>query len=90
MFVKYGGLDDGQDNNFRRIGQDWPVLAFAKSFKVAKKSHRILFALGHVRDPAIAYRPSVLDSVENLSLLYHQKWSSLEEVVSIIAARKGQ
>jgi len=83
MFVKYGGLDDGEDRRFRRIGEDWPVFAFAKSLRVGRIRKKVMFSLGHVRDPGISYRPSVLSQTESLSLLYMLKHSSLEELVGI-------
>lgn len=82
MFVKYGGLDDGLDKRFRRIGQDWPVFAFAKALNIRNDSQNVLFAIGHVRDPGISYRRSVLSQTESLSLLYMQTYGSLEKLVS--------
>lgn len=81
MFVKFGGLDDGASKDYRRIGQDWPVFAFAKSFKVGNNTERTMFSLGHVRDPGISYRPTVLDRTESLSLLYLRDYPTLDLLV---------
>lgn len=81
MFVKFGGLDDGEDRFYRRIGDDWPILAFAKSFEAGDDTQTAMFSLGHVRDPGISYRPTVLSPTENLSLLYMQKYPTLDKLV---------
>ena len=83
MFVKFGGLDDGEDKHYRRIGEDWPVFAFAKSYTVGNETKTAIFSLGHVRDPGISYRPTVLSRVEDLSLLYMSKYPTVKKVVSV-------
>jgi hypothetical protein len=83
-FVKNGSLDDGMDRDFRRIGDNWPVLAFAQSLVLPSNSvevQTVRFILGHVRDPAISYRPSVVDDVQSLSLLYYAHYGTWQNAV---------
>ncbi|KAK9895539.1 DUF1793-domain-containing protein [Cystobasidium minutum MCA 4210] len=84
MFVKFGGLDDGEDTQYRRIGENWPVFAFAKSYQVANETKRALFSLGHVRDLGISYRRTVLSHTESLSLLYQHKYPTLKKLVQAV------
>jgi hypothetical protein len=80
--VSHGRLEDNLDVQYRRIGENWPVFAFAKDLGTVKDVKRTVFALGHVRDPAISHRPSVSSKTLDLSLLYLQAYPTLEDTVS--------
>ncbi|CAD6578683.1 MAG: hypothetical protein CYPHOPRED_000653 [Cyphobasidiales sp. Tagirdzhanova-0007] len=70
MFVENGRLDNSEDQQYRRISEDWPVLAFTKNMRVGQKPAKALFVVGHIRDPAISSRSTIQQEPEFLSLLY--------------------
>lgn len=56
QFINNGVLANTFDTNFRAISDDWPVFAFAQDLgKVSSTSDTVVFAIGHVRDPAVEY-----------------------------------
>ena len=70
VFRQHGRLDDSADRRFRRIGDDTPVLALSKALHVTKDISTAVFAVGHVRDPLISYRATVLDEVVGLKAVH--------------------
>ncbi|KAJ8475297.1 hypothetical protein ONZ51_g6647 [Trametes cubensis] len=58
QFINHGALPNAQDSNFRGVSANWPVFALARDLgKVnsASTSATAVFAVGHVRDPAVQY-----------------------------------
>lgn len=60
-FARTGTLQNTVDNKFRRIGDDEPVFAFAKTFNQANSSKMstvassTLFTITHIQDPVTQY-----------------------------------
>jgi len=62
-FARTGTLRNAVDHGFRRIREDWPVFAFAKSFKLGRTlatsggiSHdSVQFTIAHIQDPIVQY-----------------------------------
>lgn len=62
-FARTGTLQNIVDHGFRKIREDWPVFAFAKSFKLDKtlatsgrNSHdSVQFTIAHIQDPIVQY-----------------------------------
>ncbi|KIP02118.1 hypothetical protein PHLGIDRAFT_112413 [Phlebiopsis gigantea 11061_1 CR5-6] len=56
QFINNGVLANTKDTTFRAVENDWPVFAFAHDLgTVSGSSAPVVFAVGHVRDPAIEY-----------------------------------
>lgn len=56
QFINNGVLANTFDTNFRAISDNWPVFAFAQDLgTVSGTSDTVVFAIGHVRDPAVEY-----------------------------------
>ena len=81
--MQSGKLDNSEDTRYRKISDDWPVLAFAKSLQVASEAQKILYVVGHVRDPAISYRPTILQDPVSLKLLYLAHYCNWQDAVSL-------
>lgn len=57
-FARTGTLQNAVDHGFRRIMEDCPVFAFAKSFKLEKLwrgGDSIRFTIAHIQDPIVQY-----------------------------------
>jgi hypothetical protein len=62
-FARTGTLQNAVDHGFRKIREDWPVFAFAKSFKLKKSSamvggsshDSVRFTIAHIQDPIVQY-----------------------------------
>ncbi|KAA1466346.1 DUF1793-domain-containing protein [Dentipellis sp. KUC8613] len=86
QFVKSGQLANTQDTNFRAISNDWPVFAFAHNLgSITQASAPVVFAVGHVRDPAIQYIVAG-NTLQNRSLYF---WSRFASVADAIASFLG-
>lgn len=82
-FVRHGRLNDKEDSKYRRIGDNTPILAMSKRMSVSERPESALFAIGHVRDPAISYRPTILEDPVDLKLLYYSKYATWQEAVRV-------
>jgi hypothetical protein len=62
-FARTGTLQNAVDHGFRKIMENWPVFAFAKSFKLenfpagSRKSSEdsVRFTIAHIQDPIVQY-----------------------------------
>lgn len=87
QFINNGVLENTSDTNFRAISDDWPVFAFAQDLgTVSGTSDTVVFAIGHVRDPAVEY--IIAGGAYQARSLY--TWSAypngVEEMVSTISS----
>jgi hypothetical protein len=56
QFIKKGKLANSKDGNFRAVQDNWPVFGLTHDLGTVKDaSAPVVFAVGHVRDPAINY-----------------------------------
>ncbi|KAH7107099.1 DUF1793-domain-containing protein [Auriculariales sp. MPI-PUGE-AT-0066] len=55
-FIANGKLPDTQDGDFRAVGEEWPVFAFAHNLgPVLGTSSPIVFGVGHTRENLVRY-----------------------------------
>ncbi|KAH9938228.1 DUF1793-domain-containing protein [Fomitopsis serialis] len=82
QFIKNGVLANTQDTNFRAVSNDWPVFALAHDLgTVSGTSATVLYAVGHVRDPAIQYIIAD-DQLQQRNLYFWSQFSTATEVLS--------
>ncbi|KAF8917882.1 hypothetical protein CPB85DRAFT_1558569, partial [Mucidula mucida] len=56
QFINNGSLPNTQDTSFRAISDAWPVFALSQNLgSVTGSTEPVVFAIGHIRDPAISY-----------------------------------
>ena len=90
QFVSNGKLANTKDTNFRAVQNDWPVFAFAHDLgTVSGSSAPVVFAVGHVRDPAIEYIVAG-GKTQNRSLFFWSKFSTVSAAVRSISPPAGQ
>lgn len=90
QFINNGVLANTKDTNFRAVENDWPVFAFAHDLgTVSGTSAPVVFAVGHVRDPAIEYIVAG-GSTQNRSLFFWSQFSTVSAAVSSIPPPTGQ
>ena len=83
QFIKNGKLANSQDTNFRAVSDDWPVFGLAHDLgTVSGTSPTVVYAVGHVRDPAIQY--IVADNARQARNLYF--WSEFSSVTDLVCA----
>ena len=84
QFINHGALPNAQDSNFRGVSANWPVFALARDLgKVnsASTSATAVFAVGHVRDPAVQYI-TANNGVQQRSSLFMSQASPIYSAVS--------
>ena len=80
QFIQKGVLSNTQDTNFRVISDNWPIFAFAHDLgNVTNATAPVVFAVGHIRDPAIEY--VTIDGMQNRSLFFWSQYSSAADLV---------
>ncbi|KAK0206362.1 DUF1793-domain-containing protein, partial [Desarmillaria ectypa] len=83
QFINNGILPNTQDANFRAVSNNWPVFALASDLgSVSSSTGPLVFAIGHIRDPAISY--IVANNGRQDRNLYF--WSQYPDAVSLIEA----
>ena len=87
QFINNSKLANSQDTNFRAVSDDWPVFGLAHDLgTVTKASPTVVYAVRHVRDPAIQY--IVADNGRQLRNLYFwSEFSSVTDLVCILRFR---
>jgi hypothetical protein len=82
QFINNGVLANTKDNNFRAISNNWPVFALSHDIgTVTNTPHPLsLFALGHIRDPALSYI-TAHNGRQNRSLYFWSQFSTAADVV---------
>ncbi|EPS94710.1 hypothetical protein FOMPIDRAFT_1054860 [Fomitopsis schrenkii] len=88
QFINNGALADTEDTNFRAVSDDWPVFAFAHDLGTVfpnDASPTVVYAVGHVRDPAIQY--IIADNGRQDRSLYF--WSQYASVADILSSFLG-
>ena len=83
QFINNGVLANTEDTNFRAVSDDWPVFALAHDLgtvAASEASPTVVYALGHVRDPAIQY--IIADNGRQDRSLYF--WSQYASVADIV------
>lgn len=82
-FISNGVLPNTQDANFRAVSDNWPVFALASDFgSISSPTEPLVFAIGHIRDPAISY--IVANNEHQDRSLYF--WSQYSDAASLIKA----
>ncbi|KAI0327102.1 DUF1793-domain-containing protein [Cubamyces sp. BRFM 1775] len=79
QFINHGALPNAQDSNFRGVSNNWPVFALARDLGTvnsASASVPAVFAVGHVRDPAVQY-VTADNGVQQRSSLFMAETSSV-------------
>jgi hypothetical protein len=78
-FARTGTLQNAVDDGFRKIREDWPVFAYAKSFNLKKlpavsgRRHQdsVQFTIAHTQDPIVQYAtPQGLNRMQPLWMSY--------------------
>lgn len=90
QFIQNGKLANSRDTNFRAVSDDWPVFGLAHDLgTVSGTSPTVVYAVGHVRDPAIQY--IVADNGrQSRNLYFWSKFQSVTELVCSLRSRKGE
>jgi len=87
QFMNTGKLLGSLDTNFRAIRDNWPVFAFAKDLGPVKgESEPVVFAIGHIRDPAINYI-TANNVIQQRSLYF---WSAFSDAPAMVRAEHRQ
>ncbi|THH26639.1 hypothetical protein EUX98_g7550 [Antrodiella citrinella] len=82
QFVQSSVLLNSQDTQFRAVSDKWPVFAFASDLgSVSTSSTPVVFALGHVRDPAIQYITSD-GPLQERSLYFWTQFSTIGDAIA--------
>ncbi|KAF5366812.1 hypothetical protein D9758_006553 [Tetrapyrgos nigripes] len=86
QFIRNGVLPNTQDTNFRAISDNWPVFALAHNLGSVSGTATtpVVFAVGHVRDPAIQY--ITRNGNQNRSLYF---WSQFRTAADLITSFLG-
>ncbi|KAH9844227.1 DUF1793-domain-containing protein [Rhodofomes roseus] len=82
QFINKGVLANSQDTSFRAVSDEWPVFALAHDLgTVSGTSATVVYAIGHVRDPAIQY--IIADNqIQQRNLYFWSRFSSVTDVLS--------
>ncbi|KAI0736382.1 hypothetical protein C8Q72DRAFT_909206 [Fomitopsis betulina] len=88
QFISNGVLANTEDTKFRAVSDDWPVFALAHDLGTISSSGvspTVVYAVGHVRDPAIQY--IIADNGRQDRSLYF--WSQYASVADILSSFLG-
>ncbi|KAF9019246.1 DUF1793-domain-containing protein [Hymenopellis radicata] len=94
QFINSGSLANTQDTSFRAISNNWPVFALSRDLGsvTAATGAPVVFAIGHIRDPAISYIVEN-NGRQDRSLFFWSKFSSpatlIDDFLSNYAAYDG-
>lgn len=81
QFISNGVLPNTKDTNFRAVSVNWPVFALASDLgSISSPTEPLVFAIGHIRDPAISY--IVANNGHQDRSLYF--WSQYSDAASLI------
>src|SRR5258708_36537242 len=81
-FSLHGKLDNTSDTNFRIIGSQWPVLAYALDLgSITRTSNTLVVGFGLIRDPVVSYRTT--KTTQSLSHLWYSRWDDVGPAVSV-------
>ncbi|KAK0490834.1 hypothetical protein IW261DRAFT_1547137 [Armillaria novae-zelandiae] len=81
QFISNGILSNTKDTNFRAVSDNWPVFALAGDLgSVSSPTEPLVFAIGHIRDPAISY--VVANNGHQDRSLYF--WSQYSDAASLV------
>ncbi|KAK7470511.1 hypothetical protein VKT23_001937 [Stygiomarasmius scandens] len=80
QFIQNGVLPNTKDTNFRAVSDNWPVFGLAHDLGSITSATEVLFAVGHIRDPAIEY--ITVDGMQNRSLFFWSQFSSAAQVIA--------
>ncbi|KAF8621663.1 hypothetical protein AX15_007677 [Amanita polypyramis BW_CC] len=81
QFINNGYLKNTQDTNFRAIQNNWPVFSLAQDLgSVTSTIAPVVFAIGHVRDPAIEYIVAN-DRVQFRSIYSLSQFSTIDAMI---------
>ncbi|KZT74313.1 DUF1793-domain-containing protein [Daedalea quercina L-15889] len=82
QFISNGELANTEDTNFRAVSDDWPVFALAHDLgTVSGTSDTVVYAVGHVRDPAIQYIIAD-DQLQPRNLYFWSQFSTVNDLLS--------
>ncbi|OSD04167.1 DUF1793-domain-containing protein [Trametes coccinea BRFM310] len=82
QFINNGALPNAEDSNFRAVQQNWPVFALAHDLgPVNAASSPVVFAVGHVRDPAIQYIVQG-NQLQQRSLAFWSQTASIDAAIT--------
>ncbi|CAE6467918.1 unnamed protein product, partial [Rhizoctonia solani] len=81
QFLSTDKLANTQDINFRKVSDNWPVMAFAQDLGIVTSGYtgRANFVLGHLRDPVVQYQTPT--SPEARSLYSMSKFLTEEDAL---------
>ncbi|KEP53542.1 putative glutaminase GtaA [Rhizoctonia solani 123E] len=82
QFLSTDKLANTQDINFRKVSDNWPVMAFAQDLGIVTSGYtgRANFVLGHLRDPVVQYQTPT--SPEARSLYSMSKFLTEEDALN--------
>lgn len=82
QFINNSVLLNTEDNKFRDINDDWPVLAISHDLgTVSNTPQTAVIAIGLVRDPVIEY-VTAGGGTQNRSLYFWTRFSSIEDAIT--------
>ena len=84
QFLNNGKLPNTRDTNFRAIDSSWPVFALSQDLgTVTTSTSPVVFTIGHVRDPAIAY---IIANgvVQSRSIYSFSQFSTIDAMVNFL------
>ncbi len=86
QFINNGKLANTADNQFRAVSDRWPVFAFAHDLgSVRAATTPTVFAIGHVRDPAVQYI-TANNGRQNRSYYF---WTRFSSVASAVCSKRS-
>ncbi|KAJ3489251.1 hypothetical protein NLI96_g2242 [Meripilus lineatus] len=81
QFVNNGVLQYTQDTSFRGVSDKWPVFSLAHDLGLVNSaSDPVVFAVGHVRDPAVEYL-GANGQTQHRSLYFWTKYNSVSDAL---------
>ncbi|EPQ55448.1 DUF1793-domain-containing protein [Gloeophyllum trabeum ATCC 11539] len=83
-FLANGTLPGTQDTAFRAVSDRWPVFAFAHDLGTVDEGGvgPVMFAVGHVRDPAVEYVVGGAGGSQNRSLYFWSQYDSVDDAIA--------
>ncbi|KAG8708671.1 hypothetical protein FRC11_006266 [Ceratobasidium sp. 423] len=84
QFLSTGKLGNTQDTNFRKVSDNWPVMAFAQDLGNVSPgfARGTTLVLGHLRNPAVQYQTPT--GPEDRSLYFTSKISTEDDALRFV------
>ena len=81
-FATTGTPSPSQDMNFRKVSDEWPVMALSHDLKdMVRTTEPLVFIMGQSRDPLVQYQGPT--SLEDRSASFQTQFRNIEDAVSL-------